>query len=468
MEAPTAPAVHAEEAERAVLGAILNVEDAIGRIGALQAQDFQRIEHQIIFHAIRALEKKGDPIDRVTVSGQLRRHEKFSDFPNLLDYVGDIEEENFSSERLEHYAGIVLNSSVQRRLLRACQSIIDTAKNPKGRDAAAILDEAEQSIRDVSDASLEGNRETVSLSSAAWDAMQRIEDLQERRKENKDRFWVVGTPTGYQTLDKKTSGMQKGELVILAGSPSMGKTSFAMNVALRVAQGGIRGTDGSVIAVFSMEMAAEQLAMRMFSVHCKVDLKKVSTADLSDAEFKKVTAFAQKIGEYKLFIHESSAATPSLIQRISRRVKAQNRGRLDLVIIDYLQLVRSEVQSENRNIELSHITRELKSIAIKLDTPVLCLSQLNRLGAKREAGDAPKLQELRDSGSIEQDADVVMFLYRSPGQDEAEAAASDHVVTTLSVAKNRNGPTFLTEFVFTKPYTLFEEYAGPTYEGEAP
>lgn len=450
-----------------MLGALLNVEDAVSKIGSLRADDFILAEHRLIFEAISELEKSGDPTDRVTVDARVRRHRSFSDFPNLRDYLAVLEEENFSSERLEHYAGIVREHSVQRKLIRTCQNIVSVARDPEGRGPGEVLDFAEQSIREVSDASLQGNQDLVTLRDASWSALKPIEDLYERRKEGKGKFWVTGTPTGFPTFDNRTSGLQGGELVILAASPGMGKTSLALNIALNIARGSVPGSKDGVVAMFSMEMSASQLALRVFAVLCEVDLKKVTTADLSDADYNKIFGIYEKVKGYNLHIQQSAAATPSLIQRMCQRVKAEHQ-RLDLIIIDYLQLIRSDIfRPENRNIELSNITRELKAIALKLDTPILCLSQLNRVGSKREAGDAPKLQELRDSGAIEQDADMVMFLYKSSGQDEEETANSDYVTTTLEVAKNRNGPTFQTQLMFSRPYTLFREYAGPAYEGEA-
>ena len=464
---PAAPAVEPLEAEAAALGALLNDESAWERISDLAAADFTDPRHRLIFDALQALERRGSPIDLVTASEQLRREAGFAEHPELLEYLRYLAEENFTSERMEHYVRIVLDSSVQRRLRRACQDIIALVNNPEGRGAEQILNEAERRILEVSDKDKKGREDFGRLYEAAGDVLLDAEKRYEWHRDNPGKYAVTGVPTGFGYFDQKTSGLQRGELVILAGPPSMGKTSLAMNIAFHVAGGGTAGHEDAVVAVFSMEMSNRQLAERMLAMVARIDQKKLLHGRFEDAEWRQLEGALNQLREPKIFVHEIAAATPSFVRRAARRLKAQH-GRLDLVIIDYLQLMPSEGQTENRNTELAAITRALKSIAGELDTPVLCLSQLNRLGSKREAGDAPRLQELRDSGAIEQDADLVLFIYSDAAADDAGAAERKVVPTVLDVAKNRNGPVFKVPLIFTKEHTLFREADRRDYAGEMP
>ena len=464
---PPAPAVEPLEAEAAVLGALLNDERAWERLADLAAADFTHAPHRLIFGALQALERRGSPVDLVTASEQLRREAEFDQHPQLLEQVRHLAEENFTSERIEHYVRIVLDSSVQRRLRAAAMNIAALVNNPEGRGAEQILNEAERLILEVSDKDKKGREDFRALYEEAGAVLLRAEERYEWHREHPGRYAVTGVPTGFGYFDEKTSGLQRGELVILAGSPSSGKTSLAMNVAFHVAGGGTAGYEDAVVAVFSMEMSSRQLAERMLAMVAGINQKKLLHGRFEDAEWRRLERALNQLREPRIFVHEISAATPSFVRRAARRLKAQH-GRLDLVIIDYLQLMPSEGQTENRNTELAAITRALKSIAGELDTPVLCLSQLNRLGSKREAGDAPRLQELRDSGAIEQDADLVLFIYGDAAPDDPGAAERGVVRTIFDVAKNRNGPVFKVPMIFTKEFTRFREEDRRDYAGEVP
>lgn len=464
---PPAPAVEPLEAEAAVLGALLNDERAWERLADLAAADFTHAPHRLIFGALQALERRGSPVDLVTASEQLRREAEFDQHPQLLEQVRHLAEENFTSERIEHYVRIVLDSSVQRRLRAAAMNIVALVNSPEGRGAEQILNEAERLILEVSDKDKKGREDFRALYEEAGAVLLRAEERYEWHREHPGRYAVTGVPTGFGYFDEKTSGLQRGELVILAGSPSSGKTSLAMNVAFHVAGGGTAGYEDAVVAVFSMEMSSRQLAERMLAMVAGINQKKLLHGRFEDAEWRQLERALNQLREPRIFVHEISAATPSFVRRAARRLKAQH-GRLDLVIIDYLQLMPSEGQTENRNTELAAITRALKSIAGELDTPVLCLSQLNRLGSKREAGDAPRLQELRDSGAIEQDADLVLFIYGDAAPDDPGAAERGIVRTIFDVAKNRNGPVFKVPMIFTKEFTRFREEDRRDYAGEVP
>ena len=466
-ETLTLSAVEPLDAERAVLGALINDDGAWDKIGPLQAGDFSEASHRMIFEAIQTLEGAGKPVDLVTASDELRRHPDYHDHPEILEYARYVADENFTSERIEHYARIVLNCSAQRQLRRACGDIIALVNDPQGRDPDEIISEAERLILKVSDAKKRGHSDFVRIGKASNESFGKIEQLQEWLRKNPGKQLLTGTPTGFSDFDRKTSGLQPGELVILAASPSMGKTSLAMNIAFNVAGGNIPGHEEDVVAVFSMEMSARALADRMLAMVARVDQSKLRSGRLEDANWRNIESALSLLTKPNLYVYEMSSPTPTLIRRMARRLRASHDNRLDLIVIDYLQLIPGEGRdASNRNAELSVITRELKAIAGELKTPVLCLSQLNRQGAGREAGDAPKLQELRDSGAIEQDADIVMFLYNAA--DEKDMPNSDVANTRLQVAKNRNGPRFSMDLNFTKRHFQFEQRSPDDYQGETP
>ena len=466
-EAVPLSAVEPIDAERAVLGALVNDESAWDKVGGLKAEDFTEAAHRMIFEAIQKLERDGKPIDLVTVSDQLRRHTDYHDHPEILDYARYIADENFTSDRIEHYIRIVLNCSVQRHLRRACGNIIALINNPQGLTSDEILGEAERLVLEVSDVEKRGSEDFVRLSKASADSTDAIEQRYEWVRKNPGKQMLLGTPTGFGEFDRETSGLQPGELVVLAASPGMGKTSLAMNIAFNVAAGGIPGHEEDVVAVFSMEMSARQLADRMLAMVAEVDQTKLRTGRLNDANWKAIDAALGLLTKPNLYVYEVPAATPTLIRRMARRLRASHNNKLDLVVIDYLQLMPGDgLKDSNRNAELAAITRELKAIANELETPVLCLSQLNRQGSKREAGDAPKLQELRDSGAIEQDADIVMFLYNATGEDEVPNRSVSNA--ELKIAKNRNGRCFSMSLVFTKEFFRFLPRSHDDYQGETP
>ena len=464
---PSLSAVEPLDAERAVLGALINDEGAWDKVGSLSTHDFGDVRHRLIFESVQALEEHGKPIDLVTVSDHLRRHSDYAEHPDILEDVRYIADENFTSERIEHYIDIVLNCSVQRQLRRACNDIINLVNDPQGRDSQTVLSEAERLILEVSDADKQGREDFVKIGKASSQSVHTIELRHEWARNNPGKQLLTGTPTGFSDFDRETSGLQPVELVILAASPGMGKTSLAMNIAFNVAGGGIPGHEEDVVAVFSREMSARALADRMLAMVSQVDQTRLRNGRLDDANWNSVEGALNHLNKPNLYVYEVSAPTPTLIRRMARRLRANHDNRLDLIVIDYLQLIPGDGRRDsNRNAELSVITRELKAIAIELETPVLCLSQLNRQGSKREAGDAPKLQELRDSGAIEQDADLVMFLYNA---NEGEDSTHPDVANAeLKIAKNRNGRCFSMSLNFTKKFFQFEQRSPDDYQGETP
>ena len=455
------------EAERAVLGALINDNAAIDDIGILHPDDFGETTHRLIFEVIQGLEKNGKLIDLITLSDALRRHSDFHEHPELLEYTRWVADENFSSEGARHYASLIRDHSTQRRLRSACHQILAIINDPKGQGAPDLLNNAEAIIHDVSKTEQQNRDDFTKIGHASAKAMNAIQARYEWAQKHPGKDLVSGAPTGFNQFDKATSGLQKGELVILAGKPGMGKTSLAMTIASHIVAGEIPGTEEAVVGIFSMEMSAEQLANRLLAMLAGVNQKKLHRGNLEDADWAQIESAFSLLDKPNLYVQEMPNATPNFIRRTARRLKAQHRGRLDLLIIDYLQLMPTDQyrRDSNRNTELSIITRELKSIATELEVPVLCLSQLNRQGSGRDAGEAPKLQELRDSGAIEQDADLVIFLYQA-AQEEGQSENVDVCNTILEVAKNRNGPVFRMELIFTKSLTRFLPKAPEAYDVE--
>lgn len=467
-ETLTLSAIEPLDAERAVLGALINDESAWDKTKTLQASDFSEVSHRIIFEAIHALEHDGKPVDLVTTSDQLRRHANYHEHPDILDYARYIADENFTSERIEHYVRIVLSCSTQRQLRQACSEIIALINDPQGRSPDKVVEEAERLILEVSNTEKRGRNDFVRIGEASTGSVSAIEYRQEWVRKNPGKQFLTGTPTGFDYFDRQTSGLQPGELVILAAGPSTGKTSLAMNIAFNVAGGHIPGHEEDVVAVFSMEMSARQLADRMLAMVARVDQAKLRSGRLDDANWRDIESALGLLGQPNLYVYEVSSPTPTLIRRMARRLRASQNGKLDLIVIDYLQLIPGDGRRDsNRNTELAAITRELKAIAVELETPVLCLSQLNREGAGRaKDGEPPTLQQLRDSGAIEQDADIVMFLYNVK-KDEG-TPETDTTNTELNVAKNRNGRTFKMDLNFTGKHFRFVEPSLVDYQGETP
>ena len=335
-------------------------------------------------------------------------------------------------------------------------AIADRAYRTEGRPAVELVEEAEQLVYAIGDRRRSaGGPEPIR--EVLVGVMDRIDELHHLQGH------ITGVPTGFIDLDRQTAGLQRGDLVVVAGRPSMGKTALALNVVESVA---LRTQLAAV--VFSMEMSARQLADRMLAMVGQVDQAKLRSGRLDDANWKNIESALGLLTKPNLFVYEVSSPTPALIRRMSRRLRANHGNKLDLIVIDYLQLIPGDSRHEsNRNAELAVITRELKAIAVELETPVLCLSQLNREGAGRaKDGEAPVLQQLRDSGAIEQDADIVMFLY-NVAKDES-MSEPDTIETELKVAKNRNGPTFTMKLNFTKKHFHFVEPSLVDYQDETP
>lgn len=432
---------HSIEAEQAVLGGVFLDQDAWDKVAVLVGEeDFYRLDHRLVFRALGALSEAGEPTDIVTAAEWLENHQ-------LLDQAGGMQklaalaQNTPSAANIGAYADIVRKRSVLRQLIAATARINDTVFNPKGKPGEQILDEAEQAIFEIAERQGKRLRKYKPITELLADARDRIDTL------SKQKNPITGLPTGYLDFDRLTAGLQPADLIIIAGRPSMGKSALAINIAEHVA---IQAQKS--VAVFSMEMPGEQLAMRMIGSLSRIDQQKVRTGNLDDEDWPRLTSTVGLVQEARLFIDDTPALTPAELRARSRRI-ARDHG-LDLVIVDYLQLMQVAGTTENRATEISEISRALKGMARELGAPVIALSQLNR-SLEQRPNRRPLMSDLRESGAIEQDADVIVFIYR----DEVYNKDSpDKGIAEIILAKQRNGPIGLVKLAFRGRYTRFESY----------
>ncbi|MEW6331901.1 MAG: replicative DNA helicase [Pseudomonadota bacterium] len=436
------------EAEQSVLGGLLLDNQSWDRIAdILTADDFYRREHRLIFNAIAALCEESSPADVVTVSEWLERTGELEHAGGLA-YLGSLANNTPSAANIVAYAAIVRENSVMRELVRAAGEISGAAYAPEGRSANELLDYAEKRIMDISE---KGHRrgEFQPLNSLLSKAVDRIDTL------FRSKSSITGVATGYTDLDDMTSGLQPSDLVIIAGRPSMGKTSLAMNIAENAAVG-----HKIPVAVFSMEMPGTQLALRMMASLGRINAHRVRTGKLDDDDWPRLTSAVSLLNEAPIFIDDSPGLTPMELRARARRLKRENG--LGMIVIDYLQLMQStERNEENRATEISNITRALKGLAKELDVPVIAMSQLNR-SVEQRTDKKPVMSDLRESGAIEQDADVILFIYRDEvyNKDSPVKGTAD-----IIIAKQRNGPIGEVRLTFLGEYTRFENYTSAGFDG---
>lgn len=460
---------HSIEAEQSVLGGLL-LEHAAWELVAdrVTADDFYRQDHRLIFEAIRGVQDLGQPCDLITVSERLEQLEELERAGGMA-YLGLLAGGVASAVNVATYADIVRERSIARHLIEVGSQIADSGFHPQGRSIAELLDEAEGRVFEIADRGARARSGFESIKDLLPAAVERLEKLY------RSGVPLTGLSTGFSDLDRMTSGLHPAEMVIVAGRPSMGKTSFAMNMVESVA---IRA--GQPVAVFSMEMPAEQLALRMISSLGRVDAHRVRTGQLHEDDWPRVTSAVTLLGEANIFIDDTPALSPLDLRARARRLKRQHG--LGLIVVDYLQLMQPPAgrRADNRVQEVSEITRGLKAIAKDLDVPVLALSQLSRQVEQRE-DKRPQLSDLRESGSIEQDADVVMFIYRDqyyaeraePSQRDDESEEKFHGryekwqqrcekvygVAEVIVAKQRHGPIGIRKFAFDGDTMTFSDLA---------
>jgi len=427
------------DAEESVLGAILLDNTAIDRVtGVLQPDDFYRESHRKIYRAMQVLADRSEPADLVTLGEVLRGRGELTDVGGAA-YLAELAERVPTAANVAYYAKLVRDKAVLRNLITTATSIAE--RGYAGQEVKELLDRAEQEIFALSD------REVRPAFVRLDGLLNSTFDTIERLFENKQA--VTGVTTGFADLDRLTAGLQPSDLVIVAGRPSMGKTALCMNIAENAA---LKADAG--VAIFSLEMSKEQLAMRMLCSQAHVDLKRVRTGHLNDAEFGELAKAAANLSEAKIFIDDTPALTVLELRAKARRLSRDPTANLKLVIVDYLQLMRSSEGKDSREQEISEISRSLKALAKELHLPVLALSQLNRQVENRHPP-KPRLADLRESGAIEQDADVIAFIYREEVYDEDTPRKG---IAEIIVAKQRNGPLGNVDLAFLREYTRFENY----------
>ncbi len=437
------------EAEQSVLGGLLLDNAAWDRVSDIVGEnEFYRADHRLIFQHIILLIENGKPADVLTVAESLERSAKLEDAGGQA-YLGSLALNTPSAANIRRYAEIVRERAIMRQLAAAGTEIADSAYNPAGRDAAAMIDEAESKIFQIAEVGAKAKQGFVKIDPLLTETVERIDMLYSR--ENKDD--VIGLATGYVDLDRMTSGLQPGELIIIAARPSMGKTALAMNIVEHVTLN-LKKT----AAVFSMEMSGTQLALRMIGSVGRVDQHKLRSGTFEESEWPKLVDAVGKLNDANIHIDDTAGLNTLEVRTRARRLHRETGG-LNLIVVDYLQLMSGSAsgREENRATEVAEISRGLKSLAKELKVPVVALSQLNR-SVESRVDKRPMMSDLRESGAIEQDADLIMFIYRDEVYNPTNEASKGKA--EVIVAKQRNGPTGPVTLTFLGKHTRFENYAG--------
>jgi len=437
---------HSIEAEQSVLGGLMLDNQAWDKVAErVQEKDFYRLDHQVIFRVVADLANRGNPFDVITLTESLKSINELNTVGGEV-YLFELARNTPTAANIGAYADIVRERSIQRQLISISNDITEAAFLPAGRNSVELLDEAERKVFQIAQQSGRGNG-PVRISSLLAKAVDRIDTLF-----HSDQA-ITGISTGYHDLDEMTSGLQMADLVIVAGRPSMGKTTFAMNLAEHAAI-----KNKKPVLVFSMEMPADSLAMRMMSSLGRIDQHRVRTGKLEDEDWPRITSAVSILSEASLYIDDTPALTPGELRSRARRL-AREQGQLGLIVIDYLQLMQVAGHKENRTTEISEISRSLKSLAKELNVPVIALSQLNR-GLEQRTDKRPVMSDLRESGAIEQDADLIIFIYRDEVYNEN---SPDKGTAEIIIAKQRNGPIGKVRLTFLGKYTRFENHLSGRY-----
>ncbi len=439
------------EAEQAVLGGLMLENSAWDLIAdRLAEDDFYRPEHRSIYISIRELAEKSSPFDVVTLAEALDSRDLLEEVGGLT-YIGTLARDTPTAANIRAYADIVRERSVLRKLIEAGTDIATSGYQPEGRTSHELIDEAEQKVFHIAEHGARNRQGFVPVKELLTAAVDRIDTLYQSDSP------ITGVPTGWHDVDTITAGLQRGDLVIIAGRPSMGKTTFAMNIAEHAA---IKDKVG--VAMFSMEMAGEQLAMRLMSSLGRIDQHRIRTGRLEDDDWPRLTSALSILKDAPLHIDDSAGLSPMDVRARARRLKRQHQN-LGLIIIDYLQLMQVPGNVENRATEISAISRSLKALARELNVPVIALSQLNR-SLEQRPNKRPVNSDLRESGAIEQDADLIAFIYR----DEVyNPESTDKGIAEIIIGKQRNGPTGTVKLTFLGRYTRFESFAADSFVGGA-
>jgi replicative DNA helicase len=441
VETPKVPP-HSLEAEQSVLGGLMLSATAWDKVADKVTEiDFYREDHRLIFRAIHDLHEASQPCDAVTVSEWFESHGK-ADQVDGGNYISQLANNTPSAANVGAYADIVREKSILRSLIDVGAQITSSAFSTEGRESRSLLEEAERLVFAIAEKGARGGSGFVSVQDALKKAMDKIDEL------NAFEGDITGIPTGYQDFDRLTAGLQPSDLIIVAGRPAMGKTTFAMNIAEHAAI-----KHGKSVAVFSMEMASLQLVMRMFSSVGQIDQTRIRTGSLDDMDWPKLTSAMNLLHKSKIFIDDTPALSPAELRARARRLKREHD--VDLIVVDYLQLMSVPDSKENRATEIAEISRSLKTIAKELNVPVVALSQLNR-ALEQRPNKRPVMADLRESGAIEQDADLIVFIYR----DEVyNPETSEKGKAEIIIGKHRNGATGTVHLAFQGPWLRFVNLA---------
>ena len=438
---------HSIDAEQSIIGGLLLNNDSWDHIASIvNEEDFYRRDHRLIFKAIRDQIEAGTPCDVVTLSERLESHNEIEDVGGLA-YLGSLVNNTPSASNIRAYAEIVRERSVLRQLIQIGNDIADSAFNPEGRSSEEILETAEKTVFEIADKGANAGNDFKDMTHLLKKTVDRIDELYQSGGN------FTGIPTGFTDFDNLTSGLQPADLVIVAGRPSMGKTTFSMNMAENAA------IDAGVgVAVFSMEMPAESLTLRMLSSLGRINQTRVRSGQLDEDDWPRLTSAVSILNEANIFIDDTPALSPTDMRARVRRLKRKHD--IGLIVVDYLQLMQIKGGSENRVNEISEISRGLKALAKEMNVPVIALSQLNR-GLEQRPNKRPVMSDLRESGAIEQDADLIVFIYRDEVYNEE---SPDKGTAEIIIGKQRNGPLGTARLTFLGQYTRFENHASIDYE----
>ena len=438
------------ELERAVLGGLMLETERYDNVRlVISHADFQGKDHQSIFESMGDLVNAGKPLDPITVADRL-------DSKNLLtraggkNYLIELASSSPSAANLETYAELIRQKSISRKLMKINSEIAELIVNPQGKDASGLLDEAESKIFSLNDEAERTSTNIQTLENLIEKSIDRLNELSQSGSS------LIGFSSGFKDLNKQTQGLQRGDLIVVAGRPSMGKTSFAMNIAENFLLN--EDVKGGVL-VFSLEMPGESLTTRLLASHAKINQQNVRSASLSNEELKRFMDSSSKLRELPLYIDDSSLLSPMELRARARRVSRQEEHGLSLIVVDYLQLMQLPGSTENRVNQISEISRSLKALAKEINVPVIALSQLNR-AVEQRPNKRPMMADLRDSGAIEQDADLILFIYRDEvyNEDSEEGNKAE-----IIIGKQRNGPIGTVNLSFLKEFTRFEDFAVDSY-----
>ncbi|MDK4680743.1 replicative DNA helicase [Kingella negevensis] len=438
---------HSIEAEQSLLGGLMLENAAWDKVADLVVEtDFYRHEHRLVFRAISNLINESRPADVITVQDELKLHEQLEQAGGF-DYLVTLAQTTPSAANIRRYAEIVRERSVVRQLAEVGTEIARSAFNPQGRTAEQLLDEAESKVFQIAESTEKSKQGFLEMPDLLRQNIERIDALYQRDNPSA----VTGVSTGFIDLDKMTSGLQAGDLIIVAGRPSMGKTAFSINIAENIAI-----NDKLPVAVFSMEMGAAQLVMRMLSSVGRLDQSVLKNGNLQDEHWERLNEAVAKLSDAPVFVDETPGLTALELRARARRLARRFDGKLGLIVIDYLQLMSGSGRSDNRASELGEISRSLKALAKELQVPVIALSQLSRTVEQR-TDKRPMMSDLRESGAIEQDADLIMFMFRDEYYTKEQSQFKG--LAECIIGKHRNGPTGRVFLTFMGQFTKFENAA---------